>query len=1077
MTSTTAEGTAVILSANPIHDTGGGQRSAQLALELLERGWAVVFVSHGVVTETVDLELRYDQAGLVQLTLKEALEPERRRGLLAALSETRGLVITQVPVHEWVPLISEAAELGVATVYDCIDRWASELGRGWYRRSVEADVARASGALMASAPVLVDHVEELTGRRTELLPNAYNARVFDARRRAQLDRPESFPDDGRVALYVGALWGGWMDWALVRAVAESLPDTTFVFVGDHRGEGRGLPANCVFTGLLPQSELPRFLAYADVAFLPWRVDDVTVATSPLKVYEFVAMELPVVAPDIEPLRGIPGVRTERGAEPFARALGAAGREGLAADELRAMRNFAQENSWTRRVERLLEVADLSVASRHTLKGSRRGSEVATHGGVPVSRQAPVSGRRACISVVMPAYNHERFVARALESVERQSLPPGEIVVVDDGSTDQTARLVANRSVRGLRLIRQENRGAHNALNRAIRLSRGDWLAVLNSDDAWETERLEHAWAVCRETGAALVVGAVRLVDEDGGSVDPTNEIAQWYGKARSWASEAGSLRSVLARHNIGVTTSNFFFHRSLWTRLGGFRDYRYVHDYDLLLRAVEMCPGRVVYEPELDGVLYRVHPANTITEGGAAQRERRALMTSLRRPMGRVHRIASGLMVRRKLGRVVEASSILEPVPVVAPPFPGGGRARVLDPQLEADPQLGLGSRVGSRPRVGLVVESLDFGGLEEVVALLAQALPAVGVEASVACVDSGGAVARRLAEAGVDVTVLGGRRERVVRWAEERAVVAANSHFAPVEAVQALAGAGIPVVETVQNCYAWLEDDGWSRERQRAEALTGVIAVSEIVASYYGSRTGRAAEWTVPNAVHPARAAAAPRAFARGALGLPTGVPVLAFVGRITEQKNPRGLLDAFQAAGESVGDAILVLAGPADGSVSMAALRRRHAGLFRRGRIRHLSSPRHMGTVLSSADGYVSNAFYEGWSVAASEAAWVGLPLILSETGGSRELVGPDGERGEVVPNPCGDALDVNPDTVGAPADAARRRNVDALAAAITRCVGEIEGWRTREPAIRRWARGEVAPDVIARRYADILLEVGRG
>ncbi|MDH3421796.1 MAG: hypothetical protein OEN00_02315, partial [Gemmatimonadota bacterium] len=59
----------MILSANPIHDTGGGQRSAQLALELLDRDFRVLFVSHGKVTETVDLGMRFDHPLLTSVAL------------------------------------------------------------------------------------------------------------------------------------------------------------------------------------------------------------------------------------------------------------------------------------------------------------------------------------------------------------------------------------------------------------------------------------------------------------------------------------------------------------------------------------------------------------------------------------------------------------------------------------------------------------------------------------------------------------------------------------------------------------------------------------------------------------------------------------------------------------------------------------------------------------------------------------------------------------------------------------------------------------------------------------------------
>lgn len=344
-------GAAVLLSANPMHDTGGGQRSAQIALELLARGWCVVFVAHGEVTETVDLGLRFDQPRLVELPLAAVADREGRRALLSLAAAPRLAAITQVPAKAWLPVLGDLAGLGATTVYDLIDRWDSELGRGWYRTRVERRVAVASDVLLGSAPSLVRHLEAQTGRQAHLLPNAFNARVFDPD--AERTRPSALPEGRRVALYVGALWGGWMDWALVQKLARALPDTGLVFVGDHRGEGKGLPANCLFTGLEPQSALPAYVAHADVGFLPWKPGPLTQATSPLKVFEFLALGLPVVAPDLEPIRGLPGVVTVPDVDGFVRAVGTTDRETVTAEVRAAMRAHAAVSSWRARVDRLL----------------------------------------------------------------------------------------------------------------------------------------------------------------------------------------------------------------------------------------------------------------------------------------------------------------------------------------------------------------------------------------------------------------------------------------------------------------------------------------------------------------------------------------------------------------------------------------------------------------------------------------------------------------------------------------------------------------------------------------------------
>ena len=1087
-----ARGAVVILSANPIHDTGGGQRSAQIALELLERGYCVVFVSHGRVTETVDLglELRHDH--LIEMGLREAASSSGRVALAHALQGVETTVLTQVPVRSWEPVLDWAAGAGAVTIYDCIDRWDSELGRGWYRPDAERRIARSSDVLVSSAAELVHHVEIMAEREAHLLPNAFNSRIF---RQDVVPRepPADLPTASCIALYVGALWGGWLDWDLVGRAAAALPDTTFVFVGDHRGEGRGLPDNCVFLGLKPQTALPGYLAHADLAFLPWRANEVTQATSPLKVYEFVAMGLPVVAPAIETLRGIPGVALSWDGTDFVDLLRERSRVALTAETRTAMRSFADDNSWVQRVDLLLELTD--EARRGTRRRGRRAGAAAGSRPVRGKRSRPATGG-ATVSVVIPAYNHERYVGAAVDSVRAQSLGAAEVVAVDDGSTDGTADVLAQHAFSSMRVLRQANRGAHAALNRAIALSCGDYIAVLNSDDAFTPERLEHAWGVVRHTGAALLVGSVRLVDEAGAPLEETHEKARWYREARSGAERARSLRSALLRHNFAVTTSNFFFHRELWRRLGGFAAYRYVHDLDFLLRALELRPDRVRYEPALDDVLYRVHGHNTISEDvGRALDERAGLLRALRRPLARLARARTRFRDAKAVRRAVDTSDALTPVPPShAGEISRGSRLAASTVERSsswsgspisrsAAPARSRTTRSARRDRAslraGLVVTSLDRGGLEEIVSLLAQVLPAHGVRPYVLCTHSGGVVADRLRSAGIPVAIANGRRSEWRAWAATVRPEVASTHFSDVEAVEELHALGIPLIETVHNTYAWFGPDDWAREARKATSLTATVAVSETVARYYARRCPAAPRpRVVPNAVQPGRAAVVPRGFARREHALRADAPVLVHPGRLSMQKNLSGLLAAFASVVECAPDASLVLAGPRHDRRYLRSVVRAHRPLVRNGSVRVLPPVPHVGTLLSAADAFVSNSFYEGWSVAASEAAWGGLPLVLSDCGGSRELIGEGDARGRLVPNPLGDPLEVTSEAMRNARPEAQEPNREALTAAMLDVIAGREAWAARRDEIRAHARRQLAPDRMADAYAVLLRgAAGRG
>ena len=94
-----------------------------------------------------------------------------------------------------------------------------------------------------------------------------------------------------------------------------------------------------------------------------------------------------------------------------------------------------------------------------------------------------------ISVIIPTFNREVLVKRAINSVLSQTCPPEEIIVVDDGSTDQTSRIIAEEFPQ-ITLLTQANKGVSAARNKGIRHANCDWLAFLDSDDEWAPSKLE-----------------------------------------------------------------------------------------------------------------------------------------------------------------------------------------------------------------------------------------------------------------------------------------------------------------------------------------------------------------------------------------------------------------------------------------------------------------------------------------------------------------------------------------------------------------------------------------------------------
>ena len=95
-----------------------------------------------------------------------------------------------------------------------------------------------------------------------------------------------------------------------------------------------------------------------------------------------------------------------------------------------------------------------------------------------------------ISVVIPTFNRISLVARAIDSVLKQSLNPYEIIVVDDGSDDGTSEMIQNK-YKSIKLIQQQNNGVSAARNKGIKHAKGDWIGLLDSDDEWTEKKLEN----------------------------------------------------------------------------------------------------------------------------------------------------------------------------------------------------------------------------------------------------------------------------------------------------------------------------------------------------------------------------------------------------------------------------------------------------------------------------------------------------------------------------------------------------------------------------------------------------------
>jgi glycosyltransferase involved in cell wall biosynthesis len=191
-----------------------------------------------------------------------------------------------------------------------------------------------------------------------------------------------------------------------------------------------------------------------------------------------------------------------------------------------------------------------------------------------------------VAVIIPSYNRAELLCRAIDSVLAQTYAAAEIIVVDDGSNDQTGALIP-RYYPQVRYLYQPNRGVSAARNRGIAHARSPWLALLDSDDVWLPQKLERQLSTLPQD--YFISHTDEIWIRRGKRVNPMKKHA----KAGGW----------IYRHCLpicAISPSAVVIHRSVFEQVGHFdENLPACEDYDLWLRICARYPVYYLDEPLL----------------------------------------------------------------------------------------------------------------------------------------------------------------------------------------------------------------------------------------------------------------------------------------------------------------------------------------------------------------------------------------------------------------------------------------------------------------------------------------------
>ncbi|WP_434652140.1 glycosyltransferase [Pseudomonas sp. R3-56] len=528
------------------------QRPQNLAKELARAGQTTFYISSHFIDDDApgfEAERLEGSERLFQIRFKVRGAPaiyhappsaaaisQLRQGLAMLLDAANVAAVDCIVQHAyWFPLARRVPN--ATLVYDCMDHHEGFGNVAQELLDLEIALMRRADLLVATSDWIEQHGKR-ENRNVEVIRNACEYGFFSQRP----DKIYRDPANRKIIGYYGVI-AEWFDLELVKRVAHSFPQQLILLIGSDIVQAKKYFKACpnvVLEGEVPYASLPYYLYAMDVCLLPFKVMPLTLATNPVKVYEYLSAGKPVVSvklPELsqfgklvwtveQPTEFVSAIRAVLDALPEVGATP------------RARQSFAQGQTWQHRAASLRKAIE----------------------SLPLPK----------VSVVVLTYNNLELTKACLDSLLTQSQYPNlEIIVVDNCSSDQTPAYLtawAKGHPERIVILNPDNKGFAAGNNQGLAVASGEYLVILNNDTV---------------VTAGWIRGLIRhLKDhEEIGIIGPvTNNIGNEakvrtrYGRMEDMPAEAAQMTRARMGEWFEINTLAFFcvmFPRSTYEQIGG----------------------------------------------------------------------------------------------------------------------------------------------------------------------------------------------------------------------------------------------------------------------------------------------------------------------------------------------------------------------------------------------------------------------------------------------------------------------------------------------------------------------------